>query len=127
MVTSHADRTAPVLRGKWMLENLLGTPPPPPPANVPPLEARRRAAPAHDARADGEHRANPACAGCHQVMDPLGFALENFDAVGAWRTREAGAAARRLRARWPTARRWTASVALRACAAARVRMSSCRR
>ena len=90
MVTSHADRTAPVLRGKWILENVLGTPPPPPLANVPPLEASTEAAPRTLRERMEAHRASPACAGCHKVMDPLGFALENFDAVGAWRTREAG-------------------------------------
>jgi mono/diheme cytochrome c family protein len=90
LVTSHADRTAPVLRGKWILENVLGTPPPPPPAVVPPLEAGSESQP-RTLRARMEaHRANPACAGCHKIMDPLGFAMENFDAVGSWRTREAG-------------------------------------
>ena len=90
LATSHADRTAPVLRGKWILENLLGTPPPPPPADVPPLEPT----PGRAARTMRErmaiHRESPACAGCHRVTDPLGFVLENFDAVGAWRVREAG-------------------------------------
>jgi hypothetical protein len=90
LVTSHADRTAPVLRGKWILENVLGTPPPPPPAVVPPLEASTESQP-RSLRARMEaHRANPSCAGCHKIMDPLGFALENFDAVGSWRTHEAG-------------------------------------
>ncbi len=90
MVTSHADRTAPVLRGKWILENVLGTPPPPPPANVPPLEEEEEASPRTMRERLERHRANPACAGCHSVMDPLGFAMENFDAVGSWRTREFG-------------------------------------
>jgi hypothetical protein len=91
MVTSHTDRTSPVVRGKWILENLLGAPPPPPPVMVPPLK--------ESAVRDGkvlsmrermeEHRENPACSGCHSIMDPIGFAMENFDAVGAWRTREA--------------------------------------
>jgi hypothetical protein len=92
LVTSHADRTSPVVRGKWILENLIGTPPSPPPAEVP-------AFPEDDARAPQtvrarmeRHRASPACAGCHRVMDPLGLALENFDAIGRWRTQEAGAA-----------------------------------
>ena len=91
-VTSHADRTSPVVRGKWMLENLLGTPPPPPPPNVPALEenAKRRKPPRRCANRWSEHRANPVCASCHKLMDPIGFALENFDAVGAWRTREPG-------------------------------------
>jgi len=91
LVTSHADRTAPVLRGKWILENLLGTPPPRPPQNVPPLEENVEGAEPRTMREQMEaHRANPACASCHQIMDPLGFALENFDAVGAWRTHEVG-------------------------------------
>ena len=89
MVTSQADRTSPVLRGKWVLENLVGTPPPPPPPVVPSLDTGA-AAKARTMRARLEaHRASPACAGCHRVMDPIGFALENFDAVGVWRTHEA--------------------------------------
>ncbi|HEX5107206.1 MAG TPA: DUF1592 domain-containing protein [Vicinamibacterales bacterium] len=91
LATSHADRTAPVLRGKWILENLLGTPPPAPPANVPPLEAQPGARPRTMRERMEGHRASPACAGCHRTMDNLGFAMENFNAVGAWRTREAGA------------------------------------
>ncbi len=90
MVTSRADRTAPVLRGKWILENVLGTPPPPPRANVPPLVASTAAAPRTLRERMELHRASPTCAGCHKVLDPLGFALENFDGVGAWRSREAG-------------------------------------
>jgi hypothetical protein len=90
MATSHADRTAPTLRGKWLLENLLGTPPPPPPAAVPPLEAEAGAAPRTIRERLETHRASPACASCHQIMDPLGLAMENFDAVGGWRTLEAG-------------------------------------
>lgn len=89
-VTSYGNRTSVVKRGKWILDNLLASPPPPPPADVPALKTE------HDgrkltAREQLElHRANPACASCHQRMDPLGFALENFDAVGAWRTQDAG-------------------------------------
>src|SRR5690606_34214643 len=90
MATSHADRTAPTLRGKWLLENLLGAPPPPPPANVPGLETGEGAAPTTMRERLEAHRANPACASCHAIMDPLGLAMENFDAVGAWRTFEAG-------------------------------------
>jgi hypothetical protein len=91
MVTSHADRTSPVTRGKWVLENLLGTPPPAPPPNVPPFPADAAAQTPRSVRERMEqHRANPACASCHKLMDPLGFALENFDAVGKWRTKEAG-------------------------------------
>jgi mono/diheme cytochrome c family protein len=92
MVTSHTDRTSPVVRGKWILENLLGAPVPPPPANVPPLKetADRPGGKTLTMRERlEEHRTDPACSGCHSIMDPLGFALENFDAVGAYRTREA--------------------------------------
>jgi mono/diheme cytochrome c family protein len=89
MVTSYADRTSPVLRGKWVLENLLGTPPPDPPAGVPPLEASGPLGPTATMRQRMEkHRANPQCAACHARMDPLGFAMENFDAIGGWRTTE---------------------------------------
>jgi mono/diheme cytochrome c family protein len=92
MVTSHTDRTSPVVRGKWILENLLGSPPPPPPAMVPPLKesAEREGGKILSMRERmEEHRNNPACSGCHSIMDPIGFAMENFDAVGAWRTHEA--------------------------------------
>ena len=88
-VTSHADRTSPVVRGKWVLENLLGAPPPPPPANVPPLKDGKELDQAMTMRQRmEEHRANPVCASCHKMMDPVGFALENFDATGAWRAKE---------------------------------------
>jgi hypothetical protein len=90
MVTSRADRTAPVLRGKWVLENVLGTPPPPPLPNVPPLEGSSEEAPKTLRERMERHRASPTCAGCHKLMDPIGFSLENFDAIGGWRTREAG-------------------------------------
>ncbi|HEY7185128.1 MAG TPA: DUF1592 domain-containing protein, partial [Vicinamibacterales bacterium] len=90
-VTSHAERTSPVLRGKWVLENLLGLPVPPPPPDV------NQNLPTPDGEAPKTlreqmaiHRANPTCATCHKVMDPVGFAMENFDVVGAWRTREPG-------------------------------------
>lgn len=87
-VTSNALRTSPVLRGKWILENLLGTPPPEPPPNVPALKENTEGAKAMSVRERlEEHRKNPACASCHQIMDPLGFALENYDAVGAFRTK----------------------------------------
>jgi hypothetical protein len=86
-VTSIATRTSPVQRGKWLLENVLGTPPNPPPANVPPLKENKSGAKQLSVRERMEaHRASPACSGCHKVLDPLGFALENFDAVGQWRT-----------------------------------------
>ena len=87
-LTSYATRTSPVLRGKWILENLLAAPPPPPPADVPALAATTDDGQPRSMReAMEQHRANPACASCHAQMDPLGFALENFDAVGRWRTR----------------------------------------
>lgn len=85
-VTSLADRTSPVGRGKWILENVLGTPPPPPPPNVPDLKDKGSNGQLLSLRQRMEqHRANPACAGCHSRMDPLGFAMENFDAIGRWR------------------------------------------
>jgi hypothetical protein len=85
-VTSYAHRTSPVVRGKWLLENLLGAPPPPPPANVPALKENNEGGkPASVRERLEEHRNNPVCASCHSRMDPLGFALENFDAIGRWR------------------------------------------
>lgn len=84
--TSYSSRTSPVQRGKWLLENLLATPPPPPPPNVPSLQERNDDGKILSMRQQMEkHRANPACAACHARMDPLGFALENFDAIGRWR------------------------------------------
>jgi hypothetical protein len=90
MVTSHTDRTSPVVRGKWILENLMGAPPPAPPANVPPLnENPQRAGKVLTMRERmEEHRSNPVCANCHKLMDPIGLSLENFDAIGAWRSRD---------------------------------------
>jgi hypothetical protein len=89
-VTSYATRTSPVLRGKWVLENLLGTPPPPPPANVPSLSDNTVSASLPIRERLAEHRSNAACASCHKLIDPVGFALEHFDAVGRWRTMEEG-------------------------------------
>ena len=92
-VTSYPNRTSPVLRGKWVLENILGTPPPSPPADVPDIEENHPGAEARSLRARLEaHRRNPTCASCHRVMDPLGFALENFDGLGQWREKEPGGA-----------------------------------
>jgi len=86
-VTSYAHRTSPVVRGKWLLENLLGAPPPPPPANVPALKENNEGGRPTSVRERlEEHRKNPVCASCHSRMDPLGFALENFDAIGRWRS-----------------------------------------
>jgi len=87
-VTSYTTRTSPVLRGKWILENLLGMPPPPPPPNVPPLEEPDPGVAARSMRERMEaHRVNPACATCHRLMDPAGLSMENFDAIGRWRNR----------------------------------------
>jgi len=91
VLTSVADRTSPVMRGKWVMEVLLGSPPPPPPPNVPPLDATS-AAPAGKLLSVRErmeeHRRNPACASCHRVIDPIGLALENFDATEGWRIKD---------------------------------------
>ncbi|HEX4793529.1 MAG TPA: DUF1592 domain-containing protein [Humisphaera sp.] len=89
-VTSYATRTSPVLRGKWILDNLFGAPPAPPPPNVPTLEENTVSASLPMRAKLAKHRANAACASCHNAMDPVGFALENFDAVGRWRTMEDG-------------------------------------
>ena len=89
-VTSYATRTSPVIRGKWVLENLLGTPPPPPPPNVPALQDNTVAAKLTVRERLAEHRANAACASCHNFMDPVGLALENYDAIGRFRATEEG-------------------------------------
>ena len=86
-VTSYANRTSPVNRGKWVLENILGTPPPPPPPNVPELETAEGGRALSMREAMAQHRANPVCASCHRLMDPVGLSLENFDAIGRWRDR----------------------------------------
>jgi hypothetical protein len=93
LVTSLATRTSPVLRGKWILENIVGTPPQPPPPNIPTLDETPAGPEAQTLRERMErHRRNAPCSGCHRVMDPLGFALENYDAIGRWRTRDEGSA-----------------------------------
>ena len=92
-LTSVADRTSPVLRGKWVMEVLLGTPPPPPPPNVPTLEETKGVKEARTLSVRErmeEHRANPACTSCHRMIDPLGLALENFDPSGKWRIKDSG-------------------------------------
>jgi hypothetical protein len=88
-VTSYATRTSPVIRGKWVLDNLLGAPPPPPPANVPVLVENSVNAGLPMRERLSQHRNNPVCASCHSTIDPVGFALENFDAVGRWRDHQA--------------------------------------
>ena len=90
-LTSVSNRTSPVIRGAWVLDVLLGTPPPRPPADVPPLEENETGEQHLSVRErTTEHRANAGCASCHNIIDPVGFALENFDAVGAWRTFDSG-------------------------------------
>jgi hypothetical protein len=90
-VTSYATRTSPTIRGKWLLENILAAPMPAPPPNIPALEASNKEGKPLSVREMLEsHRANPTCAGCHARMDPLGFSLENFDAIGQWRASDAG-------------------------------------
>jgi hypothetical protein len=85
-LTSHAIRTSPVLRGKWILDNILGTPPPDPPPNIPALDDRKTSARVATMRERmAAHRANPVCAACHTMIDPTGFALEGFDAIGRYR------------------------------------------
>jgi hypothetical protein len=92
-VTSYPNRTSPVERGKWILTNLLGVPPQPPPPNIPPLPDSGEGGKAMSLRQRMErHRADPVCAGCHRVMDPIGFAMENFDGIGRWRSKADGAA-----------------------------------
>jgi hypothetical protein len=91
-VTSYPDRTSPVLRGKFLLENIIGAPPPPPPADVPPFPQNKEGEAPQTVRARMEvHRRNPVCASCHSIIDPLGFALENFNAIGQYRTSDGGA------------------------------------
>jgi hypothetical protein len=89
-VTSYATRTSPVIRGNWILENILGSPAPPPPADVPSLDANVISTKLTVRDRLAMHRADPACASCHNLMDPIGFSLENFDAVGQWRSLEQG-------------------------------------
>ena len=92
LVTSISDRTSPVQRGKWVLSNLLGVIPPDPPPDVPALKPNAEGTAIEQTMRQRmeEHRANPACASCHKLMDPIGFALENFDGIGKWRTTQAG-------------------------------------
>ncbi len=90
-ITSNPTRTSPVKRGKWILEQILGSPPPPPPGDVPPLDGAKQLTGTLRQKME-QHRANPACASCHAKMDPLGFGFENFDAIGAWREKDGDAA-----------------------------------
>ena len=112
--TSRANRTSPVIRGKWILENILGTPPPPPPANVPELKEERDPAKILPMREQmKQHRANPVCASCHAQMDELGFALENFDAIGEWRDIDAAGSPIDATAKLPDGSTFTGPAALR--------------
>ncbi len=89
MVTAYPNRTSPVLRGAYILESITGTPPAPPPPNVPPFKENKDGEQAHTVREIMEqHRANPTCNACHGIMDPLGFALENFDTIAGWRDKD---------------------------------------
>jgi hypothetical protein len=87
-VSSYANRTSPVLRGKWVLENILNAPPPPPPPGVPVLDEQQAGVSASLREQLEQHRSNATCASCHARMDPIGFGLENFDAIGKWRTKQ---------------------------------------
>src|SRR5438270_5410983 len=87
-VSSYAARTSPVIRGKWILENILNTPPPPPPPDVPNLDEKAIGTTESLRRQLEQHRADPICNSCHSRMDPLGFGLENYDAIGRWRTHD---------------------------------------
>ena len=112
--TSRANRTSPVIRGKWILENIFGTPPPAPPANVPELKEERNPAKVLPMREQmAQHRANPVCASCHAQMDELGFALENFDAIGEWRDVDAAGARIDPTAKLPDGTTFTGPVELR--------------
>jgi hypothetical protein len=90
LLTSHTTKTSPVLRGRWILDNLLNSPPPPPPPGVPPLDETGKGGKLTTRQQVERHRSNAVCASCHSRMDPLGFALENFDVIGRWRTRDEG-------------------------------------
>src|SRR5262245_8244846 len=112
--TSRANRTSPVIRGKWILENIFGTPPPSPPANVPELKDERDPAKVLPMREQmAHHRANPVCASCHAQMDELGFALENFDAIGEWRDVDAAGSRIDPTAKLPDGTTFTGPVELR--------------
>ena len=103
-VSSYPTRTSPVIRGKYVLQNLLGMPPPPPPADVPALEESAGAEAKSMREQLDVHRRNPTCAACHRNMDPLGFGLENYDAIGRWRDMDGALPGRRAAARCPTGR-----------------------
>jgi hypothetical protein len=112
--TSRPNRTSPVIRGKWILENIFGAPPPAPPANVPELKEERNPAKVLPMREQiAQHRANPVCASCHAQMDELGFALENFDAIGEWRDIDAAGSPIDASAKLPDGTTFTGPAELR--------------
>ena len=113
-VTAYPHRTSPVRRGKWILENLLGTPPPPPPADVPPLDEKQGVGDVRSMRERMQaHRSNPVCASCHAIMDPPGLSLENFDAVGRWRRVDDGYSPIDASGSFPDGRKFDGAAGLR--------------
>ena len=112
-MTSHYSQTSPVLRGAWALETLLGTPVPPPPPNVPPLDNDRKLREMTVRQKLERHRADPACAACHKLMDPIGFALENFDWMGRWRDKESNGKPLDISGTLPSGEKFTGPVELR--------------
>ena len=112
-LTSHYAQTSPVLRGAWVLETLLGTPVPPPPPNVPPLDPDRKLKQLSVREKLEQHRADPACAACHKLMDPIGFALENFDWMGRWRQTESNGKPLEISGSLPSGETFNGSVELR--------------
>jgi hypothetical protein len=112
-MTSHYEQTSPVLRGAWALETLLGTPVPPPPPNVPPLGPDKKLKQLSVRQKLEQHRANPQCAACHKLMDPIGFALENFDWMGRWREKESNGQPLDTSGELPSGEKFTGPVELR--------------
>jgi hypothetical protein len=112
-MTSHYEQTSPVLRGAWALETLLGTPVPPPPPNVPPLDPDKKLKELSVRQKLEQHRADPSCAACHKLMDPIGFALENFDWMGRWREKEANGQPLDTSGELPSGEKFTGPVELR--------------
>jgi hypothetical protein len=112
-MNSHYKETSPVLRGAWALETILGTPVPPPPPNVPPLDPDKKLKNMSVRQKLEQHRADPSCAACHKLMDPIGFALENFDWMGRWREKEANGQALDTTGVLPSGDKFTGPVELR--------------
>jgi len=112
-MTSHYEQSSPVLRGAWILETILGTPVPPPPPNVPPLDPDKKLKDLTVRQKVEQHRANPTCAACHKLMDPMGFALENFDWMGRWREKEKNGQALDVSGELPSGEKFNGPVELR--------------